>query len=103
MPTAAPPEVEFHAVELAFDRLTDEGDRDLRTCLEGLSTSFHLPRAQVTLLRQVAQRLLMTSPEFLAAMRKIAPDWRPHAVPINSALVAEACYPGKASMKGSQE
>jgi hypothetical protein len=84
-------EVDFHAVELAFDKLTAEGDRPLRTCLEGLATSFHLPRAQVTLLRQVAQRLLMTSPDFRDAMQAIAPGWRPREVVIDPAVVAEAC------------
>jgi predicted acylesterase/phospholipase RssA len=83
--------VDFHAVELAFDKLTAEGDGPLRTCLEGLATSFHLPRAQVTLLRQVAQRLLMTSPDFLDAMQAIAPGWRQREVVIDPAVVAEAC------------
>ena len=51
-------------------------DDNLKECLEGLATSFQLPRAQVTLLRQVAQRLLMTSAPFLRAMRTIAPSWQ---------------------------
>jgi hypothetical protein len=91
MPTAAPPEVDFHAVELTFDKLIDDRDRDLRACLESLSTSFHLPRAQVTLLRQVARRLLMTSEEFAKAMRRIAPGWAAAAAPIDPAVVSEAC------------
>jgi len=82
-------EVEFHAVELAFDKVTD--DLPLQRCLEGLATSFSLPRPQVTLLRQVARRLLLTSPEFLAAMSKIAPTWKPEPAPIAPALVHEAC------------
>jgi len=81
--------VSFHAVELSFDKVTD--NRDLQLCLEGLATSFALPRAQVTLVRQVAQRLLMTSPEFLDAMRAIAPGWQPREVTIDPALIAEAC------------
>ena len=89
MPFDPPPEVSFHAVELAFDNVTDD-DR-LRTCLESLATSFHLPRAQVTLLRQVARRLLMTSVPFREAMRGIAPAWQPTPAPIDPALVAEAC------------
>jgi NTE family protein len=88
MPFDPPADVAFHAVELAFDSVTDEG---LKGCLEGLATSFHLPRAQVTLLRQVAQRLLMTSPPFIDAMQAIAPAWRPRAVTIDPALIAEAC------------
>jgi hypothetical protein len=66
-------------------------DEPLKSCLEGLATSFHLPAAQVTLLRQVAQRLLMTSPPFVDAMRSIAPAWQPPAVTIDPAVVAEAC------------
>jgi NTE family protein len=89
MPFEAPVDVTFHAVELSFDKLTD--DPKLAHCLEGLATSFSLPSAQVTLLRQVAQRLLMTSREFQDAMREIAPGWRPPEVTIDPALVAEAC------------
>ena len=89
MPFDPPAEVSFHAVELAFDNIAD--DIPLRDCLEGLATSFALPRAQVTLLRQIAQRLLMTSPGFLEAMREIAPTWRPREVVIDPALIAEAC------------
>jgi NTE family protein len=89
MPVDPPAEVSFHAVELAFENIAD--DVQLRRCLEGLATSFHLPRAQVTLLRQVAQRLLMASSDFRAAMKEIAPRWQPQEVVIDPALVAEAC------------
>jgi NTE family protein len=89
MPFEPVAEVEFHAVELAFDKVTD--DLPLQRCLEGLATSFSLPRPQVTLLRQVARRLLLTSPEFLAAMSKIAPAWKPEPAPIDPVLVREAC------------
>jgi len=89
MPFEPPADVTFHAVELAFDNVTE--DERLKSCLEGLATSFHLPRAQVTLLRQVAQRLLMTSPPFIDAMHGIAPAWQPRAVTIDPALIAEAC------------
>jgi hypothetical protein len=91
MPTAAPPDVDFHAVELSFDKLTDAAHRDLRRCLEGLATSFHLPRAQVTLLRQVARHLLMTSKEFVAAMQAVDPSWKPSAAPVDPAVLSEAC------------
>jgi NTE family protein len=91
-------EVDFHAVELAFDKLTDkaadqvtDAERRLQRCLEGFATSFALPRAQVTLLRQVARRLLFTSPNFVAAMKQIAPSWTPPPSPIDATLVAEAC------------
>jgi hypothetical protein len=89
MPFDPPVDVSFHAVELAFDNVTD--DEALKGCLEGLATSFHLPRAQVTLLRKVAQRLLMTSPPFIDAMHAIAPAWQPPLVTIDPALIAEAC------------
>jgi hypothetical protein len=91
MPTAPPPEVDFHAVELAFDKLVNDRDRDLRLCLEGMATSFHLPPAQVTLLRQVARNLLMASEEFAKAMRGIAPAWTPAPAPIDPAIVSAAC------------
>ena len=67
---------------MQLDKVTD--DRALRRCLEGLATSFALPRAQVTLLRQVAQHLLVTSPQFLAAM-KLGKS----VVTANKALLAE--------------
>ena len=89
LPFEPPEAVDFHAVELAFDKVA--GNRPLEECLEGLATSFHLPAAQVTLLRQVAQQLLMSSPEFRAAMHAIAPGWTPVDVTIEPALVAEAC------------
>lgn len=91
MPFDSPADVDFHAVELAFDKLTQ--DRALRTCLEGLATSFSLPSAQVTLLRQAARHLLVASPEFLGAMKKIDQTWQPVPAPIDPAVVAEACGP----------
>jgi len=39
------------------------------------------------------RRLLLTSPEFLAAMRQLAPSWKPEPAPIDPALVREACPP----------
>jgi len=89
MPFELPARVSFHAVELSFDKVTD--DEHLKLCLEGLTTSFALPRAQVTLLRQVAQRLLMTSPDFQDAMRALDPGWQPREVTIDPTLIAEAC------------
>ena len=90
LPFEPPPAVDFHAVELAFDKLTP---RALQTCLEGFATSFALPAAQVTLLRQVARHLLVASPEFLGAMKKIDPTWQPTPAPIDPALIAEVCGP----------
>jgi hypothetical protein len=42
-------------------------------------------------MRQVAPRLLMTSPPFIDAIQAIAPAWRLRAVTIDPALIAEAC------------
>ena len=88
MPFELPREVRFHAVELAFDKLPTT---EASSVSEGLSTSFALPRAQVTLLRQVARQLLLASADFRAAMTEIAPDWQPREVTIDPALIAEAC------------
>jgi predicted acylesterase/phospholipase RssA len=88
LPFEADP-VRFDAVELAFDKVADAR---LRDCLEGLATSFHLPAPQVTLLRQVAQQLLLASPKLREAMASIAPAWTPPAdVVIEPALIAAAC------------
>jgi NTE family protein len=92
MPIDPPADVAFHAVELAFDNIRD--DERLRACLEGFATSFSLPRAQVTLLRQVARQLLITSPPFVAAMQAIAPGWQPSPVALDPAVVKEACPEG---------
>ena len=86
---AVPVAAQFHAVELSFDGVTD--DEKLRRCLEGLATSFSLPDAQVTLLRQVARHLLMGSAEFRATMRQIDPGWVPPDAPIDPAVRKEAC------------
>jgi hypothetical protein len=79
---------------LTLDRKDYEAREDLATrqCAAFRCRSIPPPkRAQVTLLRRVAQRLLMTSAPFLRAMRTIAPSWQPRAVTIDPALVAEAC------------
>jgi hypothetical protein len=94
MPFDLPADVAFHAVELAFENIKNDAGQDddkLKYCLEGLATAFSLPRAQVTLLRQVARRLLMMSPAFREAMQAIAPGWQPSPVPIDPVVLAEAC------------
>jgi NTE family protein len=87
LPGVLPP-VDLHAVELSFDALADEA---LRACMENLPTSFSLPAATVTLLRQVARLLLVTSEDFRTAMRALDPAWQPAEVRIDPALRAEAC------------
>jgi len=86
---ATPPAAAFHAVELSFDAVT--GDETLRRCLESFATSFSLPGAQVTLLRQVARHLLMQSEDFRSVMAAVDPGWRPPDAPIDAAVRKEAC------------
>jgi NTE family protein len=80
--------VDLHAAELSFDALDDEA---LRVCMENLPTSFYLPVATVTLLRQVGRLLLMKSEDFRQTMRALDPAWQPSEVQIDSALRAEVC------------
>jgi predicted acylesterase/phospholipase RssA len=87
MPAILDP-VELHAAELSFDNLEDDG---LRRCMEGLPTTFYLPGESVTLLRQVGQKLLMTSREFQQAMRALDPGWQPSSIVIDPALQAKVC------------
>jgi NTE family protein len=82
------PDVEYHAVELSFDAVPDEA---LRECLENLPTSFALQEAQVTLLRRAGRALVMGSSELGEAMRAIDPSWTPDPVPIDRALIEQAC------------
>lgn len=90
MPNDPPTPAKFHAVELAFANLPDT-EADLKRCLEGMATSFHLPPAQVELLRLAAQRLLMQSKPFAEAMQGIKPGWQPSAVEIPREKLAAAC------------
>jgi predicted acylesterase/phospholipase RssA len=83
--------VDWHALELSFDGLADEA---LRRCMEGLPTSFTLPRATVSLLREVGRILLLRSPEFLTLMQALDPAWQPPDVRVDPALQAEVCGAG---------
>lgn len=87
MPGVLPP-VDWHAVELSFDALEDEA---LRICMENLPTSFHLPVATVTLVRQVARLLLVTSKDFRRAMQALDSAWQPMEVRIDPGLRAAVC------------
>jgi len=80
--------VDLHAAELSFDAIEDE---NLRRCMEDLPTSFYLPVATVTLLRQVARLLLMNSKEFRQVMVALDPAWQPQEVQIDPALRAKVC------------
>jgi predicted acylesterase/phospholipase RssA len=82
------PHVDWYAVELAFDRL---GDEALRECLESLPTSFTLPEATVTLLRQAARVLLQGSSEFARLMRDLDKDWQPTTAAVDPKVRAAVC------------
>lgn len=87
-----PPHVDWHAIELSFDMLDGaDTDKALRDCMENLPTSFALPRSTVTLLRQVARRLLAESKEFNEVMTALDASWRPRTVVVDPALQAEVC------------
>lgn len=88
--THAQPSVAWHVIELSFDALKDK-DQSLRRCMENLPTSFKLPKPTVTLLRQVARRLLAESAEFNEVMGALDPAWRSRTVGIEAALQAEVC------------
>jgi NTE family protein len=80
--------VDYHAIELSFDGFADAR---LRDCLENLPTSFALPEAQVTLLRQAGRALLLSSRELGDAMRALDPAWQPVDATIDATLIDAAC------------
>ena len=81
---------DFTFAELTFDDLPD---RRLRTCLQGLPTSFSLPAKTVDLLRAAAGYLLMNSDDFVAGMKRLDPSWKPRQIIIAPALFDEVCGP----------
>lgn len=87
VPGVLPP-VDFHAIELSFDAVEDEG---LRLCLENLPTSFKLPRSQVALLRQVAGGLVSASADFRRLMLALDPRWQATAPQVTPQLMSQAC------------
>ncbi len=89
-PVTNPLVTEFTFVELSFDRLKD--DR-LRRCLQGLPTSFNLPKETVDLLRLTAAQLLMTSEPFLKGMQDLGPTWKPREIVIDKKLIDAVCGP----------
>ncbi len=90
-PITNPLVTDFTFAELSFDRIQD--DR-LRRCMQGLPTSFSLPRQTVDLLRLAAARLLMTSGPFIKGMQDLDPAWKPHEVVIDPKLIDAVCGPG---------
>jgi NTE family protein len=87
-PISNPIQTEFSFAELSFDRVRD---KRLRRCLEGLPTSFSLPRETVDLLRVTAAQLLMTSEPFIRGMQDLDPAWKPREVVIDKKLIEEVC------------
>lgn len=78
----------FSFVELSFDHIEDD---HLRHCLQGLPTTFKLPRETVDLLRATAAQLLMTSDSFIRAMQNLDPTWQPRTVTIDQELSTAVC------------
>lgn len=60
------PALEFHEIELSFDKMTNSV---LRKQLKELPTSFHLPAKDVDLLKRAARELLQQSTEFQALVK----------------------------------
>jgi len=79
---------DFTFAELTFD---DIPDAYLRTCLQGLPTSFSLSDKTVDLLRATAGYLLMSSDEFVAGMKRLDPAWKPRQIIIDPVLIDEVC------------
>lgn len=85
---------DFTFAELTFDDITDPR---LRSCLQGLPTSFSLPAKTVDLLRAAAAYLLMNSAGFIEGMERLDPSWRPREVVIDPKLIGEVCGPAAVS------
>jgi predicted acylesterase/phospholipase RssA len=81
---------DFTFAELTFDDIAEPG---LRSCLQGLPTSFSLPEKTVDLLRAAAGYLLMNSIDFIEGMKRMDPSWTPRKVIIDGKLIEEVCGP----------
>jgi NTE family protein len=81
---------DFTFSELTFD---DIREPHLRRCLQGLPTSFSLPKETVDLLRATAGYLLMKSDSFIEGMKRLDPLWKPREVIIDRKLIDEVCGP----------
>jgi len=79
---------DFTFAELTFD---DIPDPRLRTCLQGLPTSFSLSAKTVDLLRVTAGYLLMASDDFVSGMKRLDPSWKPREVTIDGKLIDDVC------------
>lgn len=81
---------DFTFTELTFD---DIREPYLRRCLQGLPTSFSLPKETVDLLRATAGYLLMRSETFTEGMKRLDPSWTPREVIIDRKLIDKVCGP----------
>ena len=88
--------VDWHPFELSFDSLEDDA---LRECMESLPTTFALPKATVTLVRQVARELLEASAEFRTLMTALDSGWKSAPTRVDPALQAEVCGPRAAATR----
>jgi NTE family protein len=68
---SAPPRVRFYVIEVSFDGLQDDAEKDY---FERLPTSFKLPPGAVPRLRAVAGKLLNQSETYRALLRDLAAD-----------------------------
>ncbi len=64
------PDVDYHFVEVAFNRVTDPEER---AHLQAIPTSFHLTRKDVDRLREVAGTILDEHPDFQALLAELTP------------------------------
>jgi predicted acylesterase/phospholipase RssA len=81
---------DFTFAELTFD---DIPEPRLRSCLQGLPTSFSLPEKTVDLLRAAAGYLLMHSDDFISGMKRLDPSWKPREIIIDGELMDTVCGP----------
>jgi len=65
---AAPRRIEFFPIEVAFEYIEDQQERNW---FKNLPTSFELPRETVDKLRAVARRILVEDPNFRELMRSL--------------------------------
>jgi len=70
-PKPSIPKINFYAVELTFEDVPDKTERDY---LNGLATSFNLPREGIDHLRAAARQLLQNSPEIKRLTADLASD-----------------------------
>jgi NTE family protein len=66
--TAGAKPIEFYAIDVSFQGLSDPAERD---AFMSLPTTFHLPEGTIDRLTTVAQRLLYHSPEFQRLVRNL--------------------------------